>query len=121
MLKAGTAARRRSLEWEIPRDAATVRQGVESFLHALDRRLQEHDPTWVGHCKVLLTSEGGSAYASMTGAGETARWAGAPVEARAAEATIYVALYNWSDQDVAQALDSVLADAPFLEANVPSA
>ena len=121
MLKAGTAARRRSLQWEAPRDGPAIRQGVEAFLHVLDQRLQGHDPTWVGHCKVLVASNGGSAYASMTGAGETARWAGAPTEARAAEATIYVALYNWSDQDVAQALDSVLLDAPLLEANVPTA
>ncbi len=114
MLKAGTAARRRSIRWNQAVEAETVRHGVEQLLRELDRRLQERDPNWVGHCKLLVTSGHGTAYASITAAGDQPRWAGAAVATNAVELTIYVALYGWSDGDVALALDSLLEEEPVL-------
>ncbi len=114
MLKAGTAARRRSVQWPEPMNGAAQQSGVERFLDVLDRRLQERDPNWVGHCKLLLTSPDGSAYASMTAAGDRPRWAGRPGASTGAEITIYVAIYGLTDGDVAAALDGVLAAEPLL-------
>ncbi len=114
MLKAGTAARRRSARWESPVEPEALRQAAESFLRELDRRLQLDDPTWVGHCKLLVASESGTGYASVTAAGESPRWAGTLAAATAAEMTIYVALYGWSDEKVARALDGMLAQTPLV-------
>ncbi len=118
MLKAGTAARRRTLRWNEPVDGATLKQGAEHFLRTLDSRLQEQEATWVGHCKLMLVGPEQTAYVSLTAAGDTLRWAGEPVATRSIEMTIYVALYNWTDADVARVLDAVLADEPFVAAAV---
>ena len=115
MLKAGTAARRRSIHREAPLTAGDIRVRVEHFLHRLDLRLQEHDPAWVGHCKLLVASDQGTVYASITQAGESPRWSGEPVASQRAELTIYVALYGWSDADVAAALDGTLAAEPLFD------
>lgn len=114
MLKAGTAARRQSARWDTPIEPDMLRQGAEAFLRQLDQRLQVEDPTWVGHCKLLVASESGTGYASATAAGESPRWAGTVGRAKTAEMTIYVALYGWSDEKVAQALDGLLAEAPLV-------
>ena len=114
MLKAGTAARRQSARWDTPVEPDRLRQGVEAFLRQLDRQLQRDDPTWVGHCKLLVASESGTGYASTAAAGETPRWAGTLGQATTAEMTIYVALYGWSDEKVARALDGLLAQAPIV-------
>lgn len=114
MLKAGTAARRRSLRAEAELGAAAIRAGVERFLGALDRRLQQQDPTWVGHCKLLVSVDGQSAYASVTAAGDKPRWAGGPTATRQAEITVYVAIYSWKDADVAAVVDAALAEEPLL-------
>ena len=108
MLKAGTAARRRSLRWSRAVEPERVRQDVEQLLRELDQKIQERDPTWVGHCKLLLIFAGGSAYASMTAAGDSPRWAGRLQPIAEAELTLYVALYSWTDGDVAQIVDGLL-------------
>ena len=110
MLKAGTAARRISVQWDAPVAPEVVRGEVERWLQQLDRRLQARDATWVGHCKLLIASERNTVYASLTAADDEPRWAGTLGELDAAELTIYVALYSWSDADVAQALDGLLAE-----------
>jgi hypothetical protein len=115
MLKAGTAARRRSIHRRAPLAASDIRAGIEHFLHLIDRRLQELDPTWVGHCKLLVASEHGTAYASLTQANESPRWAGEPMDSGMAELTIYVAIYGWNDAEVAEALDSTLAAEPLFD------
>ena len=114
MLKAGTAARRQSVRLTQRMDGEEVRADVEQFLHTLDARLQQQDATWVGHCKLLITSGDATAYASMTAADDTPRWAGAPVALESAEITLYVALYSWTDADVAAAVDGLLAATPIL-------
>ncbi len=114
MLKAGTAARRRSLRFDRCLPAHEVRNGIEQFLKQFDARLQEQDASWVGHCKLLINAGEQSAYASLTAAGDTPRWAGQPPQVEAAEITIYVALYGWVDGDVARALDDLLAAYPLL-------
>ena len=115
MLKAGTAARRRSIHRRAPLTAGDIRAEIEHFLRLLDHRLQEHDPAWVGHCKLLVASEHGTAYASLTQANESPRWAGELTASGMAELTIYVALYGWSDADVAAALDGTLAAEPLFD------
>jgi len=114
MLKAGTAARRRSLRFDRRLPAEEVRHGIEQFLKQFDAKLQERDASWVGHCKLLINAGERTAYASLTAAGDTPRWAGQPPEVDVAEITIYVALYGWVDGDVAQALDDLLAAYPLL-------
>ncbi len=114
MLKAGTAARRRSLRFGRTLPAEEVRDAVERFLKQLDARLQERDPTWVGHCKLLVSSGPQIAYASMTAAGDSPRWAGHLAQLETAEITIYVALYSWTDGDVGLTLDALLASQPVL-------
>lgn len=114
MLKAGTAARRRSIRLAQPMAADEVRTEVEYFLTCLDVRLQEEDQTWVGHCKLLVASGDTTAYASLTAAGDTPRWAGQPPAVVSAEITIYVALYSWTDAAVAAAVDGVLETTPLL-------
>lgn len=114
MLKAGTAARRRSLRWPEPVDSHTLRAAVEQFLLVLDDKLQARDPAWVGHCKLLVTSEQSTAYASITAAGDHARWSGALTPASAAEMTIYLAIYGLTDADVAAVLDAAIAGEPIM-------
>lgn len=119
MLKAGTAGRRRSLRFGRALSAEEVRDAVERFLKQLDARLQERDPAWVGHCKLLISSGPETAYASITAAGDPARWAGRLSQLETAEITIYVALYGWTDGDVAVAVDEVLASHPVLSEAPP--
>ncbi len=114
MLKAGTAARRQSVRLDEPIAADAVRRGVEHFLRRLDEGLQARDPNWVGHCKLLVASADGTAYASMTAAGDEPRWAGVPAGLAAAELTIYVAIYGWSDGEVAEVLHRLLEQEPIL-------
>ena len=114
MLKAGTAARRQSLRGAGPVAAADIQSDVERFLGALDRRLQEQDPQWVGHAKLLLSDGDHTCYASITAAGDQPRWAGVPRPLDTAETTIYVAAYGLSDSDVAAAVDGTLASMPIL-------
>ena len=114
MLKAGTAARRQSLRGGEPLSPDELRRGVEHFLERLDQRLQERDPNWVGHCKLLVAGDGATAYASIAAAGERPRWASELHALDRAELTIYVALYGWSDGDVARALDGALGAEPVL-------
>ncbi len=114
MLKAGTAARRQSLRGAVPVAAADIQSDVEQFLGALDRRLQERDPQWVGHAKLLVSDGDHTCYASITAAGDQPRWAGVPRPLDTAETTIYVAAYGLSDSDVAAAVDGTLASMPIL-------
>jgi hypothetical protein len=114
MLKAGTAARRKSLRGDRSLPAAEVRTDVEQFLRALDTQLQQFDPQWVGHAKLLLTQDESTFYASITAADDQPRWAGAPADLTQAEATIYVAIYGQTDADVASAVDHTLAMTPIL-------
>ena len=109
MLKAGTAARRRTVRLGASLAPDAVRIAVEDVLHTLDQRLKQRDARWGGHCKLLVTAGEQTAYASLTAAGDRPRWAGTPVELAEAEATIYVAIYGWTDADVAEALDGALA------------
>ncbi|HEX6289342.1 MAG TPA: hypothetical protein VFZ66_09140 [Herpetosiphonaceae bacterium] len=116
MLKAGTAARRRTYTWEPARPAAEARQQIEALLHTIDRLLQERNSAWVGHVKILIGSGAEAAYGSITTAADQPRWSGtlaAPI--RQAELTIYAAIYTLTDAQVAAAVDEALdtADLPF--------
>jgi hypothetical protein len=112
MLKAGTAARRRTLSWETAQPAADVRQQIEVLLHSIDTLLQQQNADWVGHVKILISSGAETSYGSVTSSGDTPRWSGtlsAPVSR--AELTIYAAIYSLIDAQVAAAVDQSLAAA----------
>lgn len=114
MLKAGTAARRQTLQGDGPLTAAEVSHNVEQFLLRVDAALQQADPQWVGHAKLLLSQDQHTFYASITAAGDQARWSGTPVELERAEATLYAAIYGLTDAQVAAAIDATLASTPIL-------
>lgn len=110
MLKAGSAARRLSLHFEQPKLSAELQGSVEAFLRDVDQQLQQHAPAWVGHCKLLITANDQSAYASITTADDTVRWTGPlPTSLINAELTVYAAIYNLTDAQVAATLDAKLA------------
>jgi hypothetical protein len=109
MLKAGTAARRRTLNWNDSQRADQLRALVESLLRAVDERLTPASDAWIGHVKVLMTAAGDSAYGSITAAGDSPRWAGRLTQpATHAELTIYAAIYSLTDAQVARAVDESL-------------
>lgn len=114
MLKAGTAARRQTLHGDGALTATDVKNSVEQFLQRLDSALQQADPQWVGHAKLLLSQGKHTFYASITAAGDTARWSGTPVDLERAEATLYAAIYGLVDAQVAAAVDDTLAAIPIL-------
>jgi hypothetical protein len=114
MLKAGTAARRQTLHGEGVLTASEVMAQVEQFLRALDAALQQADQLWVGHAKLLLSQDEHSFYASITAAGDQARWAGTPVDLGRAEVTLYAAIYGLTDAQVAAAVDDTLASTRLL-------
>lgn len=109
MLKAGTAARRRTLAWTEAQPPDVVRNQVEDVLRAIDQRLLPIKGDWVGHVKVLVASGSEIMYGSITTADDALRWSGAlntPV--REAELTVYAAIYTLSDAQAAQAVDGAL-------------
>lgn len=109
MLKAGTAARRRTQSWETPQPPAEIRQQIETLLRNIDALLQA-SADWVGHVKILISSGAETSYGSITTAGDTPRWSGtltAPVSQ--AELTVYAAIYTLTDAQVAAAVDQALA------------
>jgi hypothetical protein len=112
MLKAGTAARRRSQHWEIAQDPADVRQGIEALLHRIDTLLQQSNAAWVGHVKILISSGSETSYGSITTADDSPRWSGTlATPLSRAELTIYAAIYTLTDAQVAAAVDQALAAA----------
>lgn len=114
MLKAGTAARRQTLHGDTTLGVAEVTQNVEQFLRRLDAALQQADPNWVGHAKLLLSQDEHTFYASITASDDTARWSGQPVDLERAEATLYAAIYGLTDAQVAAAVDATLTSTPIL-------
>lgn len=110
MLKAGTAARRRTLSWATDQSPEAIQQQIAALLHAIDQRLQPALADWVGHVKIMLLSDPESMYGSVTAASDPPRWAGmlrAPVSR--GELTVYAAIYSLTDAQVAQAVDAALA------------
>ena len=109
MLKAGSAARRVSLHLDPPWQGTSLAELIEQYLHDVDRELQSIAASWVGHCKLLADAEGQVVYGSITMAGDAVRWTGTIVPAVAhAELTVYAAIYNLSDEQVAGVLDAYL-------------
>lgn len=109
MLKAGTAARRRTQSWETPQAPDEVRQRIEALLRSIDALLQQ-SADWVGHVKILISSGAETSYGSITTAGDTPRWSGTLAEpVSQAELTIYAAIYTLTDAQVAAAVDQALA------------
>lgn len=110
MLKAGSAARRRSLNFAPPQPPSVMIDLVGTFLQAVDQQLQQSAPLWVGHCKLLVSNGSQTAYASITTADDVVRWTDVLSEPiGSAELTIYAAIYNLTDAQVAAALDQQLA------------
>ncbi len=109
MLKAGSAARRVSLHFDPPQASSQVARMIEDYLHAVDLRLQTIAPAWVGHCKLLIDVAGEAVYGSITTADDDVRWTGTITSILAhAELTVYAAIYNLSDEQVAGVLDAYL-------------
>lgn len=106
MLKAGTAARRRTLAWHDPQTPTQIRESIETLLHAIDEQLKVVAADWIGHVKILIAAEQASAYGSITAAGDAPRWAGQLTRPLShAELTMYAAIYDLTDSQVAQAVD----------------
>jgi hypothetical protein len=109
MLKAGTAARRRTQSWATAQTPETIRRQIETLLHGIDTLLQQHSADWVGHVKILVSSGAETSYSSLTSAGDKPRWSGVLSEpVSQAELTIYAAIYSLSDAQVAAAVDQAL-------------
>lgn len=109
MLKAGTAARRRSLAWDEPPTPEVVREQIAVLLDGIGGRLQTVNPHWIGHVKIMVSSDGEATYGSLTAATDRPQWAGALQTTTArAEMTIYAAIYNFTDAQVASAVDETL-------------
>lgn len=110
MLKAGTAARRRTLTWPTAQSPEAIQQQIATLLRAIDQRLQPMQADWVGHVKIMLLTDAETMYGSVTAAADPPRWAGllhTPVSR--GELTVYAAIYSLTDAQVAQAVDGVLA------------
>jgi hypothetical protein len=112
MNEAGSAARKVHLEWTTgPRAWPELRQLAETTLHACAASLARHTSEWLGHLKLLLESEHGAAYCSITGAGERLSWRGAlPEPASRVTVTLYGVVWGMSDSAVAAAVDAALAE-----------
>jgi hypothetical protein len=109
MLKAGTAARRRTLSWDAAESPEAIQQQITALLHAIDERLQPMHAEWVGHVKIMLINGPETIYGSITAAADQVRWAGKLSAAlRQGELTVYAAIYSLSDAQVAQAVDGAL-------------
>lgn len=109
MLKAGTAARRRTLQWNAAQSPDALRGQIAALLTAIDERLRARDDAWIGHVKILISGGEQSMYGSITAAGDPPHWAGAlATELDRAEMTVYAAIYGLTDADVAVAVDSTL-------------
>ena len=111
MLKAGTAARRRTLNWQEPQSPDALREQIAELLAGIGGRLASAHPQWIGHIKVMVTSGPEATYGSLTAATDRPQWAGALESPLThAEMTVYAAIYSATDAQVAQAVDSALAD-----------
>lgn len=109
MLKAGTAARRRTLSWTAAQSPEAIQQQIAALLGAVDQRLQPMLADWVGHVKIMLLNDAETMYGSVTAAADPPRWAGmlrTPLSR--GELTVYAAIYNLTDAQVAQAVDGAL-------------
>jgi hypothetical protein len=112
MLKAGTAARRRSQRWQDAQYPQELRHAIEALLRSIDALLQQHSAAWVGHVKILITSGSETAYGSITTADDPPHWSGLlTMPISQAELTIYAAIYTLTDAQVAAAVDGALAAA----------
>ena len=110
MLKAGTAARRRTLQWPEPRSPEQTREQIAGLLVGIGERLAASNPQWIGHVKIMLSGAGEATYGSLTAATDRPHWAGALTQdLSAAEMTVYAAIYSLTDAQVAQAVDETLA------------
>ncbi len=125
MLKAGTAARRRTLTWRDAQPPDQIRASVETLLRAIDERLKTSAADWIGHVKILIAADDASTYGSITAAGDSPRWAGRLTRPLShAELTVYAAIYKLTDAQVAQAVDgalrAVLGDGERAGASAPT-
>ncbi len=110
MSEAGSAARRVEMEWEAPQPWPELRRLAEELLAAFDGRLTQEAPDWLGHCKVLVATAEGCAYASLTAAGERATWRGAlALPAMAAAFTVYAVIWAAPEAAVETAVAHAIA------------
>jgi hypothetical protein len=110
MLKAGTAARRRTLSLAEPQTPDELRERIAALLEDIGARLREFNERWIGHVKIMISSGSESTYGSLTAATDRPHWAGAlSSNVTNAELTVYAAIYSVSDAQVAQAVDGALA------------
>lgn len=120
MLKAGTAARRRTLIWEHEQRPEAIQQQIVALLRAIDERLQPTQAEWVGHIKIMLINGAETMYGSLTTAGDLPHWSGKLLTPLSrGELTVYAAIYSLSDTQVAQAVDGALTTLPEQPAMIP--
>ncbi len=111
MLKAGTAARRRTLTLAEPQTPDDMRDRIAALLEDIGARLREHNERWIGHVKIMISNGNESTYGSLTAATDRPHWAGTlSSNISNAELTVYAAIYSVSDAQVAQAVDGALED-----------
>lgn len=115
MLKAGTAARRRSLTWPEALPPEQVSAHVVELLSSINAGLSATQPQWIGHVKILVSDGTAAAYGSLTAASDQPHWAGSLTQPLArAELTVYAAIYGATDAQVARAVDEALSAAVFV-------
>lgn len=109
MHSAGNAARRVRLT--TPQPWPALQQLAEALLVAINADLIRSAPHWLGHCKLLVETDRGSAYASLTGADEPISWRGTLTGPFGQIGlTAYGVVYGATDQAVAAAINRALAD-----------
>lgn len=105
MLEAGTAVRR----VVVPR--ALDADQIAALLHTCDELIRRHAPPWLGHCKALIETPHGNAYASITGAHEPLSWRGAiPPSSEQPMVTVYCVAYGVTNEQMAEIVDQVVAE-----------
>ncbi len=109
MLKAGTAARRHTLNLSAPQTPDEMREQIAVLLEDIGARLREVNERWIGHVKIMTSSGSESTYGSLTAANDRPHWAGElSSNVTTVELTVYAAIYSLTDAQVAHAVDTVL-------------
>lgn len=114
MLTAGSAVRQVELGGSTPRSWPALQQLVAALLATCDLLIAARAPGWLGHCKALISTPDGSAYASITGADEPLSWRGSLAHGLAPDAplrlTLYCIAYGPDDATMAEVVERALAE-----------
>jgi len=86
---------------------------AEAVLHTVDAALQQHAPTWLGHCKLLIETPQTVVYASLVEANGAISWSGSACElSMEAAITLYCAVYGVDDDQANNAVEHTFRHFP---------